>query len=90
VLSFRIPEENPENCNSLKGYSGRLKKSHNINAISPVKTQRVAHSFSTVKQDFVTLKMKAIQPFEERRTASHPTITEKSATPLTAPEITQQ
>jgi hypothetical protein len=38
--------------------------SHNNNATSPTKTQRVTHIFSEVQQDCLSLKMEATQPFE--------------------------
>jgi len=64
--------------------------SHNINATSPVYTHRVTLTFSAVQQDCLTLRIKATRCFEASGTASHPTGTEPSATPLTEPEITQE
>ena len=52
--------------------------------------RRVTHTFSAVQQDCLTLQMEAKRPFKTSGTASHPTRTEQSATPLTEPEITQQ
>jgi hypothetical protein len=48
----------------------------------------VTHTFSTVQQYCLTLKLEATRPFETPGTASHPTRTEQPATPLTEPEIT--
>jgi len=67
-----------------------LELSHNINATSPANTQRLTRTFSAVQQYCLTLKMQATRPFETSGTASHPTRTEQSATPLTEPEITQK
>jgi len=55
----------------------------NINTTSPAKAQCVTHTFSTVQQDCLTLKMEATR-------LSEASGTQQSATPLTEPEITQQ
>ena len=53
--------------------------------------QRVTYThINAVQQEFLTLKMEATRHFETSETASHPTRTEQSATPLTEPETTQQ
>jgi len=50
----------------------------------------VIHTFSTVQQDCLTLKMEATGSFEASGNASHPTRTEQSATQHRQPEISQQ
>ena len=82
-LSYRLPEENAENSKSLVQYPVRHSQSHNINATSLTKTQRMTHTISTVQQDCLNLKIEATQPFEASGTTSHPTRTEQPATPLT-------
>jgi hypothetical protein len=57
-LSYRFPEEKQENSNSFVEKPGRHLKWHSINATLPGKTQHVTHTFSTVQQDCLTLKMK--------------------------------
>jgi len=52
--------------------------------------QHVTHIFSADQQHCLTLKYEATRPFEASGTASHPSRTEQSTTPLTEPEITQQ
>jgi len=84
------PEKKPKNSDYLVQWSGRHLLSHNINATSPANTQRLTRTFSAVQQYCLTLKMQATRPFETSGTASHPTRTEQSATPLTEPEITQK
>ena len=89
VLSYRFTEEKPESCDSLLEENRRHLNSHRIKATSPSKTQHVSHRFSAVQQECLALKMEATQPFEACRTASHPSRTEQSATPLIEPAITQ-
>ena len=89
-LSYRVPEGKHHNSNALVQYPARHLQSHNINATSPANMQHVTHIFSAVQQDYLALKMKAKRHSEAPRTASHPSRTDQSATPLTEPEITQQ
>jgi hypothetical protein len=62
---------------------------HTSNATSTAKTQRMKHiSYSPTL--LLNYEQGITWPFEAPETASHPIRTEKSTTPLTEPEITQQ
>ena len=57
ILDYRFSEKKPEKFNSLLHYPVRLLISHTMHATLPSKMQRVTHTFSTVQQDCLTLKM---------------------------------
>ena len=59
-----------------------------IIAILPAKTQHVVYSFSTAKQECLTLKMEATRNFEVSGAAPNPTRTEPSARNTNTPERT--
>jgi len=60
-LYYRFPKEKSKNSNFPVQYPVRHLQSHNINITSPAKTQCVihTHTFSAVRQEFLTLKMEA-------------------------------
>ena len=68
---------------SLVQYTVRHLNSHIFNVTSPAKMQRVTNTIRVVQQDCFTLFMEVTHPFDASGTASHPTRTEQSATPLT-------